>query len=93
MNTITVWQCDADGYLIGQTIADESPLEPGIFLIPKGATIDAPPHLLTGQRDWRRIDGQWVVVEARPAPRVLTAQEKLAQFLRDNPDVKELIDV
>lgn len=53
-----VSQLDKDGYFLGLTIADESPLEPGVFLIPGGA-IDAPaPVLPEGQR--AKWDGQWV---------------------------------
>lgn len=37
-----VSQLGPDGYLVGPTVADESPLEPGVFLIPGGA-IDRPP--------------------------------------------------
>lgn len=36
MNTKSVYQLDEEGYLVGQTIAFESPLEPGIFHIPRG---------------------------------------------------------
>ncbi len=37
-----VSQLDANGYFAGAVEADESPLEPGVFLIPGGA-IDVPP--------------------------------------------------
>ena len=36
MNTKFVYQLDEEGYLVGQTIAFESPLEPGVFHIPRG---------------------------------------------------------
>lgn len=36
MNTKSVYQLDEEGYLVGQTIAFESPLEPGVFHIPRG---------------------------------------------------------
>ena len=41
MKTKLCSQLNADGYFIGTTIADESPLEPGVFLLPGGA-VDAP---------------------------------------------------
>lgn len=46
MITKTVFQLDADGVLIGATAADESPLEPGVFLLPSGCVeIEPPPHV------------------------------------------------
>jgi hypothetical protein len=38
-------QLDATGFYIGPTIADESPLEPDIFLIPSGAIAVPPPDI------------------------------------------------
>ena len=38
----TVCQLDASGYFIGLTVADESPKEPGVFLMP-ARTVDAAP--------------------------------------------------
>lgn len=58
MKTKKVIQLDADGYFVGFTEADESPLEPGIFLMPSGA-IDAPaPVIPEGQQ--AKWDGAWV---------------------------------
>lgn len=53
-----VIQLDADGYFVGLTVADVSPLEPGVYLLPAGA-IDAPtPSVPSGQRaKWS--NGQW----------------------------------
>jgi hypothetical protein len=42
MNQKTVSQLDVAGYFVGPAEADESPLEPGVFLLPAGA-VDAPP--------------------------------------------------
>ena len=61
----TVSQLDALGYFVGTADADESPLEPGEFLIP-GGCVDAPaPTIPQGQRA-RWADG-WVF-EDTPAP-------------------------
>ncbi|CAB3737248.1 phage tail assembly chaperone [Achromobacter xylosoxidans] len=46
--TKIVSQLGPDGYLVGPTIADESPLEPGVFLIPGGAIDRVPPEMQPG---------------------------------------------
>lgn len=50
MNTKTVLQLDDAGYLVGLTVADESPLEPGVFLMPRGAVDAAAPTVPDGYR-------------------------------------------
>ncbi|UXY16723.1 DUF4376 domain-containing protein [Chitiniphilus purpureus] len=57
----TVYQADQNGWYCGPTVADESPLEPGVYLVPAGAFEEAPPQGMPGQRA-RRIDGQWVLL-------------------------------
>ena len=53
-----VSQLDDNGYFVGMTVADESPLEPGVFLLPAGA-VDAPaPSIPEGQR--AKWAGAWV---------------------------------
>jgi hypothetical protein len=37
------FQTDESGYLVGEFDADQSPLEPGAFLIPRGGVTIAPP--------------------------------------------------
>jgi len=60
-----VSQLDQDGYFVGVTTADPSPLEPDVYLIPGGA-VDAPaPTIPEGQRaKWD--NGQWVLEDIPP---------------------------
>jgi hypothetical protein len=74
-----VYQTDAQGYYTGQAEADESPLEPGNYLIPAGAKTTAPPAFEAGFRaKW--VSGAWTVVPAEdgaPVPDDLTEEEEL----------------
>lgn len=91
MKTKTVWQLDASGYLIGKAVADESPLEPGVYLIPAGAVTTKPPHALTAKQEWRWLDGAWTAVDARPTPAPAPPELRLAEFLKANPDISALL--
>lgn len=57
-----VIQLDAAGYFVGTAIADESPLEPGVFLMP-AHTVDLPPSSLPTCAEQQRLrwNGVWVV--------------------------------
>ena len=44
MNQITVYQTNYSGLFVGESLADESPLEPGVFAIPAGCVETAPPE-------------------------------------------------
>lgn len=62
MSYITVYQCDDDGWLIGTSPAFESPLEPGVYQIPRGgvqAEIPAEPWPEGTLPRW--VGGQWVL--------------------------------
>lgn len=81
-----VYQLDANGYFTNVTTADESPLEPGVYLIP-GGCIDAPvPTTPEGQR--AKWNGAWMFEdipvpepEPEPEPVVLTyAQKRAAEY-------------
>ena len=64
-----VYHYDASGAFLGTSEAAESPLEPGVFLIPARATNVAPPSAPDGS--YVRFDGQaWVValVPVEPEP-------------------------
>lgn len=68
MNTKVVSQLDSDGCFVGQTTADESPLESGVWLLPAGAVDSLPPSLSPGQR--AKWTGSGFDLEAIPAPEV-----------------------
>jgi hypothetical protein len=75
----TVYQLDQTGAYLGETIAHESPLEPGIYLIPGGCVETAPPETKEGQvAVW---DGVWTLVDVpKPEkPKEPTAKELAAQ--------------
>lgn len=57
----TVSQLNASGYFTGTVIADESPLEPGAYLIPGGA-IDVPPPNIPAGKVALRQGNSWVFV-------------------------------
>lgn len=82
-----VSQLDAAGRFIGSTVADESPLEPGVFHIPGGA-VDVPPPVVPGGKFARWANG-WVFEDLAlvdepaseaPSQRRLTALQFLDLF-------------
>ncbi|MFU1907623.1 tail fiber assembly protein [Bordetella avium] len=59
-----VSQLDADGCYCRPTVADESPLESGVYLIPGGAVDIAPPELVSGKAFRPREDHSgWLAVD------------------------------
>ncbi|MEX3924411.1 phage tail protein [Paraburkholderia sp. BR10936] len=89
----TVYQTDRAGLLIGSTTADESPLEPGVFHIPAGATEIAPPESFPAGQ-WPRFNGvAWSLVNVTPAkPEAVDPVAKLRAFLNSNPDVAAILN-
>ena len=86
------YQLDRAGLLQGETVADESPLEPGVYLLPSGCTFTAPPDEVP-EGQWPRFNGSTWDFVPKPAP----ANDndpvvKLQAFLRDNPDVAQLLE-
>ena len=57
----TIYHYDEQGRLRGQSVADESPLEPGVYLIPAMATNTAPPDTKENQA-CIFTGGNWKVV-------------------------------
>lgn len=63
----TVSQLDHNGYFVGTVEADESPLEPGVFLIPGGAIDVSAPVVPPGKVAlWQA--SQWVFVNPPDDP-------------------------
>ncbi|MFY1867530.1 tail fiber assembly protein [Achromobacter xylosoxidans] len=55
-----VSQLNSEGFYVGPVIADASPLEPGVFLMPGGAVDAEPPeHLVAGKR-YKLVVGRWM---------------------------------
>ncbi len=64
MDSKVVYQVNDQGLYVGTTTADESPLEPGVWLIPAGCVTVAPPKAPAGMTC--RWDGQqWCHVEVQ----------------------------
>ena len=92
MNTKTVYQYDIAGMYVCQTDADESPLEPGVFLIPARCVTVEPPEF--GDNQWPRWNGvEWQLVTVHVANdnKQTDPVDKLRSFLNANPDVAALI--
>lgn len=64
----TVIQLDANGYFVGTTTADESPKEPGVYLMPAGTVDIEAPTVPDGQR--AKWNNGWVF-ENVPTPVVV----------------------
>ncbi|TEU23320.1 phage tail protein [Alkanindiges illinoisensis] len=86
-----VYQLNITGLFVGETLADESPMEPGIFLIPAGCVELAPPESWP-EDQWPRWNGfEWELIQKPRVPEAVSAEAKLAEFLSQNPDVLQLI--
>ncbi|NLY33928.1 MAG: phage tail protein [Alcaligenaceae bacterium] len=93
MSTKTAYQYDLAGLYAGTTEADESPLEPGVYLLPDRSTFVTPPANWPEDK-WPRFNGHSWKLMNKP---ILPVQnndpvEKLRIFLANNPDVKALIE-
>ena len=84
--TKIVYQTDDDGIYIGQNKADESPLEPNVFLIPKNCVTEAPPSIPDGSRaKWN--GSSWgietIPVEEEEVAVIITPTEESVRMERD----------
>ena len=92
MNTKSVYQYDVAGMYVGKTEADESPIEPGVFLIPARCVCVAPPEFSDGQWPrWNGAEWQLVTIHVNTDNEPNDPVEKLRTFLNANPDVAALI--
>jgi hypothetical protein len=60
------YQTDYDGVFVGPVECDESPLEPGVFLVPAGAVTEAPPQY--SDKQFAQWDGSDWVIQTVPEP-------------------------
>ena len=88
---MNAYQYNTAGFFEGQTVADESPLEPGVYLMPARTTLTAPPaEIPDGQ--WPRWNGSaWALVN-KPVPVLVDPVAKLQAFLAANPDVSLMLE-
>ena len=92
METKTAYQFDYAGLFAGVTDADESPLEPGVFLLPGRCTFDPPPADVPNDK-WPRWHGtDWELVARPTATESENPLAKLQAFLTANPNVAELLN-
>lgn len=86
-----VYQFNHSGLYVGKTTADESPRQPGVFLMPSNSTEESPPENWDDSV-WPRFNGKtWDLI---PKPKLnleQTPEQKLAEFLQNNPDVMNLV--
>ena len=59
-----VYQTNTDGILVGMTIADQDPMDPTNWIIPKGCVQTLPP--VTTDKEFARWDGNEWSVESIP---------------------------
>lgn len=92
--TKTVFQTDRAGLFAGTADADESPLEPGVFHIPRGCVEVAPPDSWPDDKWPRWRSGTWELIPKPTMPAPANDNDpvaKLRAFLAANPDVAAVL--
>ena len=91
MNQKTVYQYDLAGNFVGPTMADESPMEPGVWIMP-ARTVEAVPPSGFAADLWPRWDGSaWHLSTKPQADNDNDPVAKLRDFLAANPDVAAIL--
>lgn len=89
METKIVFQTDHRGFYVGTTLADESPLEPGVFHIPGGCVETAPPEYSASES--ARWDGENWVIEQLPPETIPDLPEAPGPITRDDVEAARLL--
>lgn len=85
------FQYDHAGFYQGETEADESPLEPGVYLLPARCTLTRPPKGVPAGKAARWNGFAWEVASKPKATVSSDPVAKLVEFLNSNPDVAALL--
>lgn len=93
-----VYNYNQEGIYLGESLADESPLEPGIFLIPGNATEIAPPTIEQGfvpvfnGTEWEMKDISLQQTEpiTGPIEEPVTENKTQAELLQEQMDTLSL---
>ena len=83
--TKIVCQLDAQEYYMGTTVAEESPLEQGVFLLPSGCVDMDPPYTTSSSKKYKLVGGVWVEesIVANVPSSISKFQAKAALLLSD----------
>lgn len=91
MTTKPAYQTDSAGHFVCETVADASPLEQGVYLVPAGAVMTAPPASWPDDK-WPRWNGaKWDLVTKPTPANDNDPVAKLQAFLAANPDVSAIL--
>lgn len=77
-----VYQFDEKGFYLYPTEADESPLEPGVYLFPRNTTEIKPPTVTGNQK--AKWNGKTWIIETFDS---FDPANKIIDFFLKNPDV------
>ena len=95
-----VYQTNHEGIFVGYVEADESPLEPGKYLLPGGCIKKEPPTFSSPNRArWDKETEDWII-EPTPEEEIEVQEpsilpeaplERLRMFLQNNPDIAKAL--